>query len=245
MAVEDKADKPAPDRSDLRIRLISAAVMIAVAGTALALDGWPFRIFVLAVAAGLIYEIYGLVRRFDGAPGARVLWMAAGILYVGTASASLIAMPGPLRWLIILMVIATDTGAYFAGRRFGKRKIAPAISPSKTWAGLYGGMAGAALVMMGALFLILSALSAWSSDGRPVLAAIASRPLALAAVIAIGCVAAVLAQAGDFLESWMKRKAGVKDSGALIPGHGGLFDRVDGLLPVAIAIGLMLWLSAV
>ena len=229
-------------RSDLGVRLLSAIVMIAIAGTALVLGGWPFRIFVLLVAAGLIFEIAGLVRRFDVPESRKALWMAGGILYVGTACASLIAMPGMARWLIVLMVIATDTGAYFAGRRFGGRKIAPSISPSKTWAGLYGGMAGAALVMTGALFLVVSALSAWSADGQSAIALIAHRPLALVIAIAIGCAVAVLAQAGDFLESWMKRRAGVKDSGALIPGHGGLFDRVDGLLPVAIATGLMLWM---
>jgi len=235
---------PVP-KPDLRVRLISAAVMIAIAGTALTLGGWPLRIFVLAVAAGLVFEIAGLVRRFDMSAWARGLWMVAGILYVSAASASLIAMPGPLRWLIIVMVIATDTGAYFAGRRFGGRKIAPGISPSKTWAGLYGGMAGAALVMTGALFLVLSALSAWSSDGQPVIGQIIRHPLALLATIGIGCAVAVLAQAGDFLESWMKRRAGVKDSGSLIPGHGGLFDRVDGLLPVAIAAGSMLCVKAI
>lgn len=239
---ENGGERPA--RSDLGVRLASAAAMIVVAGTALVLEGWVLRLFVLLVAAGLIYEIRELVRRFDLPEGRKILWMAGGILYVGTACASLIAMPGPLRWLVILAVVATDSGAYFAGRRFGGRKIAPRISPSKTWAGLYGGMAGAALVTTGALLLILSAVSAWSSDGQPVLALVAGRPLALLAAIAVGCVLAVLAQAGDFLESWMKRRAGVKDSGALIPGHGGLFDRLDGLLPVAIAAGLMLWVMA-
>jgi len=231
-------------KSDLGARLISAVVMIAIAGTVLALGGWPLEIFVFLVGGGLIVEMTGLIRRFDMGHAGKALWMTGGVIYICAACASLLAMPGTVRWLIILMVIATDTGAYFAGRRFGGRKIAPAISPSKTWAGLCGGMAGATLVMFGALFLILNALAAWGADGRSALDLMIERPIAIVAVIGIGCAVAVLAQAGDFLESWMKRRAGVKDSGKLIPGHGGLFDRVDGLLPVAIATGLMLWATA-
>ena len=170
---------------------------------------------------------------------ARAAWMAGGVLYIGAAGASLIVMPPSLRWLIILAVIAVDTGAYFSGRRFGERKIAPAISPSKTWAGLYGGMAGAALVLTGAWLLTAWALSALAPNRASVLDIIGHYPLALLAAILFGCLLAILAQAGDFFESWMKRRAGVKDSGALIPGHGGLFDRVDGLIPVAIAAGIV------
>jgi phosphatidate cytidylyltransferase len=118
---------------------------------------------------------------------------------------------------IILPVIATDIGAYFAGRTIGGPKIAPAISPSKTWAGLFGA------IVLASLALVL--LSQWSSGGAAV---VNWREAVLG-----GLVVAVVAQAGDFFESWMKRRAGVKDSGRIIPGHGGLFDRVDGLLAVS------------
>jgi phosphatidate cytidylyltransferase len=117
-------------------------------------------------------------------------------------------------------VWATDIGAYFAGRSFGGPKVAPKISPNKTWSGLIGGMVGA-LLLGGALC---------SYADLPLHLALASPALA------------VIAQAGDFFESWMKRRAGVKDSGALIPGHGGVLDRLDGVvtaLPVAaLLVGL-------
>ncbi len=126
---------------------------------------------------------------------------------------------------VIAVVIATDTGAYFSGRAIGGPKIAPRISPSKTWAGLAGGMVAAGLVS--------ASTFVWNT-GELVM-----RPMLFIA-FAIGAALAVLAQVGDFFESWLKRKAGVKDSSKLIPGHGGVFDRVDGLLPVAIA-SVALW----
>jgi len=107
---------------------------------------------------------------------------------------------------------STDIGAYFVGRKFGRRKLAPAVSPNKTWAGLYGGIAAAAVLAGGWVLLL---------DLEP--------PLYLLAPLF-----AVMAQAGDLFESWMKRQAGIKDSGDWLPGHGGIFDRLDGLLPVAI-----------
>jgi phosphatidate cytidylyltransferase len=113
---------------------------------------------------------------------------------------------------VFIVTWATDIGAYFTGRAFGRKKLAPSISPNKTIAGLYGGMAGATL--LAGLWAVVAGL-AWPL-------------LVLAPLFALA------AQAGDLFESWMKRRAGVKDSGALLPGHGGLLDRLDGLVPVAI-----------
>ena len=115
------------------------------------------------------------------------------------------------------MVWATDIGAYFAGRAFGGARLAPAISPSKTWSGLFGGMIAA---------LVASAT-------------IGDRAGIIGVPLWIGLFMGLLSQLGDLGESWMKRRAGVKDSGKLIPGHGGLFDRVDGLLPVALLLGAL------
>jgi len=213
--------------------------MILIAGGALYLGGPIFAGFVIVMCAGLLWEFWGLVRGFVAAPVARAGWMTGGLVYIGGAGVSLLLMPPGLRWVIVLAVIAVDTGAYFAGRRFGGRKIAPSISPSKTWAGLYGGMAGAALVLAGAWLLIARAMAALAPDRLSVFDIVGRYPLALLAAVLFGCLLAVLAQAGDFFESWMKRRAAVKDSGTLIPGHGGLFDRVDGLIPVAIAAGMM------
>jgi phosphatidate cytidylyltransferase len=161
--------------------------------------------------------------------------MASGLLYIGAACFGLLISPPELRWLVVLVVIATDTGAYFAGRKFGGAKIAPEISPSKTWAGLYGGMIYAALVM---LVAFVKSKSSLIEGPDPILNVIVQYPHTLFMMILAGLTLAILAQCGDFFESWMKRRAGVKDSGALIPGHGGLFDRLDGLLPVAIAAGI-------
>lgn len=231
--------KPAR-KSDLRVRLLSAVVMILVAGTALTLGGWALRLFVAAIAVGLVYEYQSLVTVCSRSFLACRATMLGGLVYIGLACYGLLAMPSFLRWVIIVAVIATDSGAYFSGRRFGGPKIAPAISPSKTWAGLYGGMAGAALVLVGAVLLRArqggSAPSGldwiFAGDGRMI------TPMTLCIAALLGGGLAILAQAGDFFESWLKRRAGVKDSGKLIPGHGGLFDRVDGLLAVSAAIGL-------
>tara|TARA_R110000782_G_scaffold78276_4_gene155088 strand:+ start:28102 stop:28827 length:726 start_codon:yes stop_codon:yes gene_type:complete len=237
------SDASSSQKSDLGVRVASAIVMLAMAGFVLWQDGWLLKGFIALIGVGLLYEYWGLVRlRYPSIP-MRTAWMIGGVLYIGAACASLAFMPSWLRWLIIVAVIATDTGAYFSGRRFGGRKIAPAISPSKTWAGLYGGMAGAAAVIVGAWLFVAMALSAFGQQAMSIPAIIDRDPWIFAGAIVAGALIAVLAQSGDFFESWMKRRAGVKDSGALIPGHGGLFDRVDGLLPVAIAAGLFAWVK--
>lgn len=210
-------------KSDLAVRTVSAVAMLAVAGTALWLGGGVWALFVGAVAAGVLLEWSRLVMAFVPGLGGRALWNLAGLVYVALACVALLALRalpgGPMPVVIVLgTVIATDVWAYFAGRRFGGPKIAPAISPSKTWSGLAGGVVGATLVMY------------------------LTHPLDWRFALA-GPVIAVVAQAGDFFESWMKRRAGVKDSGRLLPGHGGLFDRVDGLLAVCFCIGAALALS--
>ena len=108
--------------------------------------------------------------------------------------------------------------AYFAGRVIGGPKLAPRISPNKTWAGLIGGMAGAAA---------FGWLMAWYFEMEPLFRW-------------LGGPMGAIAQAGDLYESWVKRRAGVKDSGSLLPGHGGVLDRLDGLLAVALAVTLLL-----
>ncbi len=228
-------DQVAPaQKSDLMTRVASALVMVAVAGTALWVGGYWLAIFIWIIGAGLLWEYGGLVIKMTSNWGERLLWLASGVLYIGAACLGLLISPPELRWLVILVVIATDTGAYIAGRKFGGAKIAPAISPSKTWAGLYGGMVYAVLVM---LVAFIKSKSEMVSGPNPILQVIALYPHTLFIMMLAGAALAVLAQCGDFFESWMKRRAGVKDSGTLIPGHGGLFDRLDGLLPVAIAAG--------
>src|SRR6185295_2324925 len=120
-----------------------------------------------------------------------------------------------LLW-VFLVTWSTDIGAYFVGRAIGKRKLAPSISPGKTVEGLVGGMAVAAVA--GGAFVLATGL------GKPL--------LILAPLFALA------AQAGDLFESGMKRRAGVKDSGTWLPGHGGVLDRLDGLVPVAVLTAL-------
>ena len=236
MADDNSVEVPVKVKtSDLGVRTASAVVMLAVAGGVLWLGGWPWRIFAALVAAGVLWEWRRLVQAFAAGPAALAAWNIAGILYIGLAAATLMALrEGANGFLSVLtvvaMVIATDVGAYFAGRTIGGPKIAPKISPSKTWAGLGGGALLSGLTLVG---IFLAGLNDRSYE-----------VLALS-LFGIGILAAIVAQAGDFFESWMKRKAGVQDSGNLIPGHGGLFDRVDGLLAVAFVIGLVMLLQAV
>ncbi len=214
-------------RSDLPLRTMSALVMLAVAGIALWVGGMLLVAFITLVALACFVELARLVLRATASLPLRVLGIGLGAGYVGLAALALMDFAALEICAILGIVICTDSCAYFSGRSIGGPKIAPAISPSKTWAGLIGGMAGAA---------------AWAALAGYALPRIAFEPrmhghIAIWALVGAGL--AVLAQAGDFFESWLKRRAGMKDSSRLIPGHGGVFDRVDGLLPVAIAVALI------
>lgn len=225
--------EPTPKKSDLGVRTLSAVVMVAVAGTALWLGGWVWTLFVAAVALGVLWEWRGLVVGFEPSPVKRGLWMSLGFGYVGLAAFILADLRseglGP-SVLVLAAVIATDIGAYFVGRTIGGPKIAPKISPSKTWSGLLGGILGASLVSFPQLYRFWLC---WFCDDNVWRGALKSAVLT-------GAMIAIAAQSGDFFESWMKRRAGVKDSGNLIPGHGGLFDRVDGLLSVCFCLGVLM-----
>ncbi len=152
----------------------------------------------------------------------RALWVAFGPAYLGMSGVALIEIraddqTGVLAAFYLLAVVwSTDIGAYFAGRAIGGPKLMPKVSPNKTWAGLLGGMLSAGL---------LGGAVAWMlDDGAP----------HRAALVALGL--AVVSQMGDLFESYIKRRRGVKDSGTLIPGHGGLLDRIDGLLLASIVM---------
>ncbi|MBB4858544.1 phosphatidate cytidylyltransferase [Novosphingobium chloroacetimidivorans] len=224
--------------ADLPKRALTALVMLVVSGTALWLGGMAWTVFVLIIGIGVWFEWSTLVLQFK-APGiSRNWWRSAGAIYCGIASAILIQVrqePAGIALVLLIVgaVIGTDVGAYFMGRALGGPKIAPRISPSKTWAGLLGGVIGATLV----IWIVLAnagRILAAAPDAQITAVSIAASPVEL---IGMGLAVAVVAQAGDFFESWMKRSAGVKDSGKLLPGHGGLFDRVDGLLSVLVVFG--------
>lgn len=235
-------------RSDLGVRTASAVVMVAVAGSALWLGGLFWQAFAAIVGIGVFVEWMLLAVKFEKRIFLRLAWAFGGAIYIGCA-ATLLGLLGTIPddgvyavVKILLAVIFTDIGAYAAGRTFGGTKIAPLISPSKTWSGLGGGMiATAALGVVVTYFMHQTELTQyakyvgehgtptdWGFDGW-----------LWGKGIIIGCGIAVVAQAGDFFQSWMKRRAGVKDSGKLLPGHGGLFDRVDGLIAVLFVIAIM------
>lgn len=248
MAMDASAPKP---RSDLGVRTASGVVMMGVSGLAIWVGDWLFRIFLLLVALGLLREWMRLVVGFVRTAGARALWNLAGIAYVGFATWTLYVLRESellLALVPILLVIAIDVGAYFAGRSFGGPKIAPRISPSKTWSGLCGGALGAALLMM-ILLQYGNHLLAYDASRGDIAHDDVADLQHISLVLIAGLIVAVVAQAGDFFESWMKRRAGVKDSGTLIPGHGGLFDRMDGLLAVLFMLGSVVfakgWISII
>lgn len=229
---------PLKSRSDLGIRTISGVVMMIFAIAAIWFGGYAFMALVILVGVGVLYEFSKLVLGFTESLNARIFWLIGGLVYVGLACFTLLMFSTPFfgmtpAILLIAGVIGTDVGAYFVGRTVGGPKIAPTISPSKTWSGLFGGMVGAGLLM-----IAVQAVVYWGRiddrDHSDIYLAYGWKTLALT-----GLALAVIGQAGDFFESWMKRRAGVKDSGQLIPGHGGLFDRTDGLISVAFVAGLI------
>lgn len=193
---------PAP-RAEPAMLLFVAAGAAAALVTALAGLGWGLA---LLAAAGAL--AVALARR-------RPAWLAAGLAAIGFAACYLVMLRGSeihglptLLWLL-LVVIATDVGAYFAGRLIGGRKLWPRVSPGKTWAGSIG---GAAIAVAAGLAFALG------TGAAPLRTAVLSLAVSVAA------------QLGDLLESAVKRRYKVKDSGRLIPGHGGLMDRLDGLV---------------
>lgn len=180
----------------------------------------------------LLLTILGLTAAWcvwTGRPPSRTL---IGFAYVGGAVVSFAWLRGDsdmgrltIIWLLGV-VWATDIGAYFVGRTFGGPKMAPRLSPNKTWSGLIGGMASAAIVSV-AVFVWADVQSMTMSTGI------------LVGLAVFAALVALLSQAGDVYESSMKRRAGVKDSGSIIPGHGGILDRVDGLMFAATFVALV------
>lgn len=208
-------------KSDLLPRVISGVVLVGIAAAELWFGGWAFAGLLLIGGAIVLYEWFALVRKMTVGAGLRGGLMLLGPIAVAGTIGGLWIIREELGFTAALwvfaMVWATDIGAYFAGRAFGGARLAPTISPSKTWSGLFGGMIAALVVG----------------------ATLGDRAGIIGVPLWIGGLMGLLAQMGDLGQSWMKRQAGVKDSGKLIPGHGGVFDRVDGLLPVAILLGLL------
>lgn len=199
--------------SDLRTRAVSAVVMLAVGALAIWAGGVVFAALVVAAVAAMLWEAWRMTLA-QGRDGQILAAYAAVILLAGWA---LIAMrsgeSGLIRLLwLVAVVVVSDVMGYFAGRLLGGPKFWPRVSPKKTWSGTVAGWLGAALVGAG----FMSALGqGW-------------------ALVPVSALVSFAGQMGDIAESAIKRRAGVKDSSALIPGHGGVLDRFDALIFAAV-----------
>lgn len=177
----------------------------------------------VATAAAAGVALWRAARTAACGPAMR-LWAAGGIAYLAPAAIAVVWLrtfdPGGALLIVYLVTVvaATDIGAYFVGRYAGGPRLAPDVSPQKTWSGLAGGLAAAGLTG-GAIALAVGAAAPWAALG-------------------LGVGLGVIGQLGDLFESLVKRRHDVKDAGDLIPGHGGLLDRVDGLIAAAPAMAL-------
>lgn len=244
--------------------LVFALAMVAVViGEWLALLGMT-RTTCVVVAGVMAFVVWTTHASRYADAASLVVWTAAAIAWVALAGALFFrgTFPSVARWRlphallavflpaacwfaladaylkdglvallsILAMVWAADVAAYFAGRAFGRRKLAPAISPGKTWAGAVGGALAAAVFAL--VTIVVPSLSgSWF--------AMLARSWPVVVVVVVALALSALSIVGDLFESQLKRQHGVKDSGRLLPGHGGVFDRVDALLPV-VPVALLL-----
>jgi len=206
--------------SNLVLRIASAAVLAPVAIYVAYRGGWLFVLFWTAAAIAVLWEWTTLVV----SPG----WIVAGIGYAGVMLAAPMILRGDVELGFLAMVLlfaivwTTDVFGYFAGRAFGGPKLLPAISPKKTWSGAIAGALGAMAIAV----LVAGFFGSYNA----------------VAIATIALLLSVVAQLGDLFESWVKRRFGAKDASQLIPGHGGVMDRLDGFWAAAFvgcAIGLL------
>ncbi len=198
--------------NELAVRGLTGLILIAIALIAAVQGGYVLAVLVAAIATLMFYEWTRMTKGWGAG------WYLGGFVYALLPALALLWIrerdTHGLALLIWTFIVtwSTDIGAYFAGRNFGRRKLAPTLSPNKTVEGLAGGVLAA--TVLGGAWAIATDLGS--------------------ALLLLAPIFAVFAQAGDLFESGMKRRAGVKDSGALLPGHGGALDRLDGLVPVAV-----------
>lgn len=226
--------------SSLQLRILSGVFLCPLVVGLIALGGWYFMGMVMLAAGITFYEWYELVK--NSKTNYRDVAIGAVYLTVCFVSFVFIRMGFELgAWLALgamISVWASDTGAYVIGKNFGKMKLAPKISPNKTWEGF-----GGAVFFFG---LSLLALIVTASFLEPEInAGLDLKPRHWSLVFIAGCLLGAVGQAGDLFKSIFKRRAGVKDSGHLIPGHGGLLDRIDSLLLVSpvFLLMVMLWMG--
>jgi phosphatidate cytidylyltransferase len=210
-----------PQKNNLTLRILSALFIAALSVFFLSL-GFPYaEAFVVFVTTGIIVEWSFMCYQASFPRGKKTLIFSVGVLYILTAVYGIfktfaLEKGYGLFIAVVVIICMSDSGAYFTGRRLQGPKLAPSISPNKTWSGAIGGFLSAV-----AAGLVISHFFHFKG-----------LTLGLIAMIAL------VAQGGDLFESWVKRRFKVKDSSQLIPGHGGLLDRLDSLLAVAILMAV-------
>jgi phosphatidate cytidylyltransferase len=267
-AANEPESRSEPASRNLLMRIAAAAVLIPLAVAIAYAGGWLWTALVTLAASGLFVEWLAIVGLAGSArvivPGVAALaaaglcfaigrldaalivlavgfvavasiaperrnWAAAGFLYAAAAEiASVLVRFDPVKGFAALMFVllitwVTDSGGYFAGRSIGGPKLWPRVSPKKTWAGAIGGVAGS-----------VAFAAAFSAAGYG----------NLAPMLLLGTVISVISQLGDLFESALKRQFGVKDSSHIIPGHGGLLDRLDGFMAAIIAAAVIGYLRS-
>jgi phosphatidate cytidylyltransferase len=202
-------------QSNLALRIASAAVLAPLAVAAAYFGGWPFVLFWAVAAGAVLWEWTRLVK------GAVWVWTAAGVFYAAAMFAAPVLLRADAQYglfaivLLFAIVWSTDIFGYFAGRAIGGPKLLPSVSPKKTWSGAIAGT-------LGAMIVAIAVASLFGSFHAGTIAAVA-------------LLLSVCAQIGDLFESFVKRQFGAKDSSQLIPGHGGVMDRLDGFWAAALA----------
>ena len=226
--------KPDKQPSTLKARILSAIILLPFSISLLML-GPPYGdCFIFLITCLLLKEWIELCGVGSLRSRGRALWFLGGGAYILAACAFFAALGHhktlPFQTLLVLAAVSTDTSAYFIGRWWRGPKLAPDISPSKTWSGAVGGIIGSQIVLTGffATFMFLKFPSCLP-------------PLTRTIFIFMGfsLFLSMVAQCGDLLESGAKRAFKVKDSGTLIPGHGGFLDRLDSLLAISLVVGLI------
>jgi len=179
---------------------------------------YPAVLFGWGLVCWVLFRISAVEQREQGQISFK--WLLLGLFTLVPSYLALIAVHGSHQWgpklmlYIICLLWVVDTGAYFAGKRWGKDKLAPVLSPGKTWQGVMGGLVAATFYALAGLYWL-----DWQSSS--------------VGFVLLTLLAASLSVVGDLLESLLKREAGAKDSGSILPGHGGVLDRVDSLLAAA------------
>lgn len=223
MAKKNSVANP-DNKKNLRQRIFSGILLGLLAVALIFLPRW-WQLLALLVVVFVSHREWQKLAQRTAHP---FTWFIIGFVYIlASAIAAIFLLNLHTLWFLqtVVIVIGADTGAYIFGKIWGRHKIAPSISPGKSWEGLVGGLLFANLIMVASAFTFHTALQEkiWGS-------------LCLASLIT------VFALLGDLFESYFKRRAGAKDSGKIIPGHGGILDRIDGHLMALLLVAILIWL---